>query len=240
MLADGIEPPPNTVVVTVDDGYRDFYRIAYPLLRKHGIPATFFVVTGFVDRKCWLWVDRVTYCMGDTAAAQALKEELKQADLETREARLAQLEESTGARVPAEIPPRYEPCSWDDLREMARGGVELGAHTVTHPILSRIADPARLAFEVVESKKRLEEELQQPVLHFAYPNGYWRDFGQDAVRLVRAHFATAVSAVTGWNHAGADLHQLYRTPVPVEKPLGNFAGRIAGLSAAVRVGQPRP
>ena len=78
MLAGGVEPPPNTVVVTVDDGYRDFYRVGWPALRKYGIPATLFVVTGFIDRECCLWVDRVTWCLGDTAEARAVKEELKQ------------------------------------------------------------------------------------------------------------------------------------------------------------------
>jgi peptidoglycan/xylan/chitin deacetylase (PgdA/CDA1 family) len=237
MLADGIEPPPNTVVVTVDDGYRDFYRVAWPLLRKHGIPATFFVVTGFIDRKCWLWVDRVAYCLGDTPAARSVKEKLKQLDLAARDARLAELEDGTGVRRPEQIPERYEPCTWDELREMARGGVEIGAHTVTHPILSSVADPT---YEIVEAKRRIEQELQQPVLHFAYPNGFWQDFGADAVRVVRGHFATGVSGVSGWNHAGTDLHQLYRTPVPTELPLGRFARRVAGFRAAVRVGQPRP
>jgi peptidoglycan/xylan/chitin deacetylase (PgdA/CDA1 family) len=239
MLAEGREPPPGTVVVTVDDGYRDFYRVAYPVLRKYGIPATLFVVTGFIDRACWLWVDRVTYCLGDTEMARSVKEELKHLDLGARDARLAELEHSTGVRVPAEIPCDYEPCSWDELREMASHGIEIGAHTVTHPILSRISDPARLAFEILGSKKRIEDELQRPVLHFAYPNGLWDDFGPEAVRLVRANFKTGVAAVTGWNHAGTDLHQLYRTAVPAERPVGNFARRLAGLSAAVRIAQPR-
>ena len=239
MLADGVEPPSDTVVVTVDDGYRDFYRVGYPMLRKYGIPATLFVATGFIDRRCWLWVDRVTYCLGDTPSARGLKEELKQLDLRARDARLAELERQTGVRVPDEIPSRYAPCSWDELREMVHGGVEIGAHTVTHPILSRITDPGRLAFEILGSKQRIEDELQRPVPHFAYPNGFWHDFGLDAVRLVRANFTTGLAAISGWNHAGADLHQLYRTPVAIERPLGNFARRLAGLRAAVRIGQPR-
>lgn len=236
MLGDGVEPPPNTVVVTVDDGYRDFYRVAYPLLRKYRIPATLFAVTGFIDRRCWLWVDRVTWCLGDTDEARAVKEELKQLPLPERDARLAELEATTGRRVPAEIPGRYEPCTWDDLREMAREGLEIGAHTVTHPILARVPDPA---YEILESKRRIEQELQRPALHFAYPNGGWQDFGADAVRVVRANFLTGVAAVSGWNHAGTDRHQLYRTAVPCERPLSNFARRLAGLRAAVRVGQPR-
>jgi hypothetical protein len=108
---------------------------------------------------------------------------------------------------------------------------------VTHPTLSRVQDPA---FEMLESKRRIEDELQRPVPHFAYPNGLWRDFGVDAVRVARAHFMTAVSAEPGWNHARTDRHQLYRTPASPEDELGAFARRLAGLGRAVRFGQLRP
>jgi len=237
MLADGVEPPRGTVVVTADDGYRDFYRVAYPLLRKYRIPATLFVSTGFVDGLCPLWVDRVTWCLGRGAGARGLKEGLKMLDPQARDAQLAELEAVTGKRLPHPVPPEFEACKWDELREMAANGIEIGAHTVTHPILSRLQDPA---FEMLESKRRIEEELQRPVPHFAYPNGLWRDFGVDAVRIARAHFATAVSAEPGWNHAGTDRHQLYRTPASPEDKLGAFARRLAGLRAASRVGQLRP
>jgi hypothetical protein len=105
---------------------------------------------------------------------------------------------------------------------------------VTHPILSRIGDAHELEFEILESKRRIEEGLQRPVLHFAYPNGLWRDFGDDAVGLARANFASGVSAVSGWNHAATDRHRLYRIPVGVERPLGNFARRLAGVSVNFR------
>ena len=236
MLADGVEPPRGTVVVTADDGYRDFYRVAYPMARKYQIPATLFVTTGFVDGLCPLWVDRVRWCGGSSA----LKEELKLLDPQARDARLAELEAATGKRLPHPVPAEFEPCTWDELREMAANGMEIGAHTVTHPILSRLKSSSQLAHEVIQSKKRIEEELQRPVPHFAYPNGLWRDFGPDAVRVARAHFATAVSAEPGWNHAGTDRHQLYRTPASPEDKLGAFARRLAGLRAAVRVGQLRP
>ena len=229
MLAGGVQPPRGTVVVTADDGYRDFYRVAYPLLRQYEIPATLFVTTGFVDGLCPLWPDRVRWCGGSSA----LKEELKLLDPQARDARLAELEAATGRRLPHPVPAEFEACTWDELREMAANGIEIGAHTVTHPILSRMADPA---WEILESKKRIEEELQRPVPHFAYPNGLRRDFGADAVRLARAHFATAVSAEPGWNHAGTDRHQLYRTPASPEDALGAFARRLAGLEFGVRVG----
>ena len=237
MLATGVEPPRGTVVITADDGYRDFYQVAYPLLRKYEMPATLFVATGFIDRVCPLWVDRVTWCLGRGPAGRGLKENLKQLAPEVRDAELAELESLTGKRLPHPPPAQFEACTWDELREMAANGIEIGAHTVTHPILSRMADPAP---EILESKRRIQEELQRHVLHFAYPNGLWRDFGVQAVRVARAHFMTAVSAEPGWNHARTDRHQLYRTPASPEDDLGAFARRLAGLGRAVRFGELRP
>jgi peptidoglycan/xylan/chitin deacetylase (PgdA/CDA1 family) len=265
LLQDRIEPERWTAVVTADDGYRDFYETAYPILRKYRIPAVLFLATGYVDRECWLWVDRVLYCVQNSrrreielavaggaplrvaggpqqaqAAAGLLKAHLKRLDLDSREAKLAELEEAAQVKPPQKAPPEFEPCSWDQIREMARGGIEIGAHTVTHPILSRIGDPARLRFEVLESKKRIEQELQLPVRHFAYPNGRWADVDPEALALARTHFEAAVLAEPGWSHAHSDRHQLCRTAVSAQMKPGEFAMRIAGLGAGVRKGRTPP
>jgi hypothetical protein len=119
MLANGVEPPRGTVVVTADDGYRDFYRVAYPLLRKYRIPATLFVSTGFVDGLCPLWVDRVTWCLGRGSAGRGLKENLKLLDPQARNAELAALEEATGRRRPHPVPPScatWRPTAWRSAR----------------------------------------------------------------------------------------------------------------------------
>jgi hypothetical protein len=262
-LEERLEPEPWTVVVTTDDGYRDFYKTAYPILTKYRIPAILFVTTGFLDRECWLWVDRVVYCVrncrrreielsvagdellrlhvpnsiaGADALAKLLKEHLKTLDVPSREAKLAELEEATRVKPPHVVPAAFEPCSWDEIREMAQGGIEIGAHTVTHPVLSTIDDPARLQFEVLESKRRIEQELQLPVQHFAYPNGLWRDFEGPALSVARAHFQTAVTAEPGWSHADSDRHQLCRTAISPQMEQPEFERAMAGVSAAVRHG----
>jgi peptidoglycan/xylan/chitin deacetylase (PgdA/CDA1 family) len=264
-LEERLEPEPWTVVVTTDDGYRDFYETAYPILTKYRIPAILFVTTGYLDRECWLWVDRVVYCVRTCrrrefelsvaggaplrlpggaeradVVAQLVKEHLKTLDLASREAKLVELEEATQVKPPHLVPAEFEPCSWDEIREMARGGIEIGAHTVTHPILSTIDEPARLQFEVLESKRRIEQELQLPVRHFAYPNGLWHDFGAQALSTARAHFETAVAAEAGWSHAHSDRHQLCRTAISPQMEQREFERLVAGVSAGVRIGSPRP
>src|ERR1051325_2330810 len=65
-VIDGSPLPTHAVVITVDDGYRDFYLHAYPVFREFGIPSTIFLVTDFVDQKCWLWWDRIAWAFEES------------------------------------------------------------------------------------------------------------------------------------------------------------------------------
>ena len=112
------------------------------------------------------------------------------------------------------------------VRELRAAGMEIGAHTVTHPILLNTApDAARR--EIVESGRRLAEILGEPVRLFAYPNGKpGVDYGPEHVQMVRdAGFAAAVS--TGWGVAteGSDRFQLPRF-TPWDRTPGRFALRL--------------
>jgi peptidoglycan/xylan/chitin deacetylase (PgdA/CDA1 family) len=262
---DGVAPGPRSVVVTVDDGYEDFYTVAYPIFRKYNVPALLFLTTGFLDRTCWLWGDRVLYCLREARirevgieaapgrllrletgpgcapnSAACLKAVLKHLTPRARRQKLNELEELSGVRVPDAVPAEFRACSWDQIREMARNGIEFGAHSVTHPPLSTVDDPPELRFEMLESQRRIEQELQKPVRHFAYPFGGWGDFGLDAVEIARQSFDTAVSAEPGWNYPATDSHQLFRTAAQPQGSFDLFERRMAGLNACVRNGQPRP
>ena len=73
--------------------------------------------------------------------------------------------------------------NWDQVREMQKGGIEFGAHTMNHPILTRISvEQAR--DEVIVSKARIEAELGEPVLGFAYPNGQSSDVNGQIEQIV--------------------------------------------------------
>ena len=69
-LSEGIEMPPNAVVITIDDGYRDAYDIAFPILRESEMPATLYAITNFLSRKIWLWTDLMRYLIEETQAAE--------------------------------------------------------------------------------------------------------------------------------------------------------------------------
>ena len=195
--------PPYALAVTVDDGYDDFQQAGYPVFAEYGIPVTIFLVSDFLDGKSWLWFDRVLYAFGSTRLCEASVEmpggNVLRFKLDSAAARhaggqhLADLavalspadrRELVGAlprllnvEMPEQAPAEYRPLSWDAVRLLAASGVEFGAHTKTHPILSALTDPEELREEIAGSKARIESELVRPVLHFCYPNGKMQDIG---------------------------------------------------------------
>ena len=223
--------------MTVDDGHRDFFEVAYPVFSSHGIPVTVYVVTDFLDRRLWLWVDQVRYAFRHSnlrnvrmeldegealqfdlgteeqqrSAARETCDALKLLRNEQRLTALARLSDWLQVQIPDQPPGGCEPLAWDEVRIMARNGVEFGAHTRTHPVLSRVTSPTELAAEIAGSKRRIEEVLDSPVRHFCYPNGSKRDISPEAVEAVRqAGFDTAVTTESGINAMGDDLFLLRR------------------------------
>lgn len=214
-LDSGRPAEPYSLGVTVDDGYRDFLEVAHPVFAKYGIPVTVFLVSDFMDGKCWLWYDQVVWAYqrarGTAGEGRELAVRMTNMSAAERSAMLSEVPRSLGVQLPAEAPPEYRPLSWDDVRSLADSGVEFGAHTKTHPILSAVLDSERLRDEIAGSKQRIEAELGTPVTHFCYPNGRGVDIGAAAVTAVReAGYRTAVTAEPGVNHAGADPFLLCR------------------------------
>lgn len=247
---EGDKPATHTAVITVDDGYADMHEVAFPILRKYGLPATLFLTTGFVNRTCWMPGDRVRQFFATTAketatvtddagivhtfrtkgtdGPDALRALLKRVPERTKRRILSELDGDLPVPDAASIPEQYRPCTWGQIRELAEGGVSMGAHTVTHPILSRIEDARELEQEIVQSKAEIEEKLQRPVDFFAYPNGMRDDVNKVSVDCVRGHFKAAVKAITGMNAPGSDLHTLLRLPCEPEQSVSQVARLLAG------------
>ena len=174
--------PDRTVVVTVDDGYRDFYETAFPALNRYQIPSTVFLTTDLPDRNGWLWVDQVTWCIRQSkvreialkigererwmfytdeqrrAVGTQLKEAMKRIPDRDRLELLETLPRLLEVKLPDKPPESYAPLQWDDVRTLSKNGVEFGAHTRTHPILSRLATIEQLQDEIGGSKRRIEQE----------------------------------------------------------------------------------
>ena len=233
--------PSNALVVTVDDGYRDFYQVAYPVFREFGIPATVYLVTDFLDGREWLWLDRVRWMFLNSPKVLGTREQRLRAALEVNEkvkrlsnqerlAWLSALPGEMGVEPPQACPEQYAPMTWEQAREAAAHGMNFGAHTCSHPILSMLASERELTAEIAGSKLRMEEQLDKPVEHFCYPNGSLRDFTEAAVEVVRAaSFRTATTTVPGMVMPAADAFRLNRIGVNPAYDDPYFAECVAGL-----------
>jgi peptidoglycan/xylan/chitin deacetylase (PgdA/CDA1 family) len=255
-LRDGVPLPPNSLAVTVDDGYHDFLTNAYPVFKDYKIPVTVFLISGFLDGHLWLWWDQVRYlithsprnsfawappgrptmhCSLETAAEREMAiikttETMKNVPNAVREEVLLRLPNFLGGYLPTDPPPAMTPLSWSEVRQLAGEGVEFGAHTVTHPILSRIERLDALFHEITQSKNRIEHELNREVAHFCYPNGRGQDFNEQTLRVVKqCGFRTASTTLKGLNGRGANAYELKRFGVWPTMPELYFAEMLAGL-----------
>jgi peptidoglycan/xylan/chitin deacetylase (PgdA/CDA1 family) len=225
--------PAGAVAVTFDDGYRDNYTHAFPVLRKFGIPATFYITTGCVEDGEVLWTSKLRYYfmassaralevaalgaspldLGSTAARHAIFERtialIKTLGGARGEALFREVEARLG--VTDLGPLRRAMMTWDEIQELSRGGMTIGAHTITHPNLPGLPRQSAEA-EILGSKIQLEEKIKVPVRHFAYPNGRGvRHFNDDVVGLVRgAGFVSSVTSIDGPVRRGDDPLRLQR------------------------------
>lgn len=195
-------------VVTVDDGYADFERVAFPVLQARGLPAVLFVTTEFVAGWSWMWWDKVHYALARAGAGEAavtvagrtvrgplrtraergafwfrLVPALRFVADERKEEVIADLAGQLGVTLPAEPPPEFAASTWEGIVAMARAGIVMGSHTRTHPILSRV-DRARARQEIEGSRDDLAGHLGEPVRWFAYPQGGPADYDDQTVEIV--------------------------------------------------------
>ena len=220
--------PPRALCVTFDDGYADNLLVAAPICRRFGVPVTVFVASGYLDGRI-MWNDRVIesvrrapgdhvdltefgygrYRLGASAQRVALIGELlkgwKYLPFEERE------------DLTREVAARYAPAldspmlSRAQVRQLRDSGVEIGGHTVTHPILAR-TDADTSVREIADNKDDLEGLLGDRLRFFAYPNGLpKRDFTLDHVEMVRrVGYDAALSTQAGVSTAGTDRFQMPR------------------------------
>lgn len=214
------------VALTFDDGLRSNIEVAYPILHRLAIPATFFICPGLVERASWLWTHETRRRLSrlEESARRELAEEwsapagvegfvdwMKRLDLPKRRQVEARLREATPGFSPtAREHEDFDLATWDELRRLDTAIVAIGSHTLTHPILPGTPG-AELEREVSESRRQLEERLQRPVEYFAYPNG---DHDAATEACVRRHYHGAVTASRGWVRRGADAHRLPRLVAP--------------------------
>ncbi|MBN7797433.1 polysaccharide deacetylase family protein [Parahaliea mediterranea] len=220
--------PRRAVAVTFDDGYADNLLNALPVLNKYGVPATVFVSTRFIDGGL-MWNDAVRESLrgmppGRLELADLGLGDYSVDDIDSRRAAIREITREIKYRTPAQrqavvdaLAARASELPSDlmlsraQLQALAAAGVEIGGHTVNHPILATLeADEAE--WEIAQGRRDLEALLGSPPGLFAYPNGKrgedFLDIHADLVR--RAGYSAAVTTDWGVSTAASDRYLLPR------------------------------
>jgi peptidoglycan/xylan/chitin deacetylase (PgdA/CDA1 family) len=237
--------PARALAITFDDGYADNHRLAFPVLRALGLPATLYVATGAVADGAPFWVGAVraialgareALAMPDgtehrldgatarEAAAKALTRALVPLASETRAAWLAEAARAAGVDLTKVLGGTM--VDWAQIRELASAGWTIGAHTVTHSNVA-LLDPARAEAEIAGSRDALAGAIGTPVCHFCYPNsgGQHEYFGPAVSAVLRKlGFLSATTSRPGALRPGADPFLLPRLGVsPRLAPVAELA-----------------
>lgn len=209
--------PPRAVAISFDDGYRSIYDLALPILAKHALPATVFVTSGHIHDDSSMWNDRIlaamrllptlpldlqalglqVYPMASPAerkqTAGILTERCKYMSLLDRTRFINYLQGLAGANLRQDLM-----LTADMLRTLSSNNIEIGGHTVNHPILTRVDDDIARR-EITDNKSHLEEIIGKPVRLFAYPNGRRpNDYDERHVAMVaEAGYDAAFTTVSG-------------------------------------------
>ncbi len=253
-LADALDRekilPKRALAITFDDGYRDNYLCAFPLLKKYQSSATIFLTTGFIGTKKSLWWDELQQIISRSTANifwrfseralnrkfngsanstyQQLNDHLKSIDNASRDRFIEESRqffqiEKEADETSAEM---LRPA---DIKEMTDAGISFGSHTESHLILSK-ASVERAKQELIKSKQDIEQMTGKEVRAFAYPNGGPNDFNHRSIELLReCGYRFAFMNVRGVNKVADDPFTLKRIGVYGTDSMASFICRCFGI-----------
>jgi peptidoglycan/xylan/chitin deacetylase (PgdA/CDA1 family) len=245
----GWRSPP--VLITFDDGYRDYYENAFPILEELKIPSVVFVATSFMDNGGLIWTETIRWAVA-AAPARAVKLPwspsasydltlsrererlvdtaklyLKRVPDAERKRGLNQLFAELGVSLDLGDIER-QMMNWDEVRLIARGYTQIGGHSHTHPILSQL-DAKAMEDEIRVCRDRIVTETGQRPKYFAYPNGRSQDFNEKTTGLLQKYgFELGFSSIEGINGPKMDNFAILRQHTGAGN-LGDFACLVGGI-----------
>jgi peptidoglycan/xylan/chitin deacetylase (PgdA/CDA1 family) len=237
--------------ITFDDGWLDNFTNAFPLLKKHRIPATVFLSTDFIGTSEWFWPEKILYLFTQEKRSPRKKLILPESSyifrliyqskssLEKRinaainflkkmppltiESVLEELKEACGLKS---FPSRRLLLNWDEVKKMGKSDITFGSHTRTHAILTSIDNKSEIKAELEESKAEIENQTGQEVKCFSFPNG---NSSNQLIQLVKkCGYACSFIGDTGKIDGNADPYSLKRIGMhnDVSENLPMFACRL--------------
>lgn len=254
----GREIPYNSVVITIDDGYKSSYILAYPILKEFGIPATIFLPTDFIDKKNLFWIDRIEYAINKTKSNsfnlridkdvlsfnlhdddskrtcyRKIYPKLKSISEELREEIVENLERDLEQKlsIDEDLPEIYRPLEWHEVLEMLKSGIiSIGSHTCSHAILTK-CNPENIKRELLLSRQLIGKKTGSYCRLFCYPCGSVKDFNHYTKSCLKElGYLCGLTTVPGMNDKNSDVFQLKRLGVDGR---GDFILFIMTLSGIV-------
>lgn len=230
-----VDPPEEerlSVAFTVDDGYADLVSVAEPIFAEYDCPVTAFVVPAAVEQRTWFWWDRLDWVLRysskrsleveveggwlrlawhDESSRLVARTEaeaaLKRCAHSQLEDMLDRMAEAASVAIPRVAPADYRVLDWEEIRSAERRGMRFGAHSLTHPILSRCTDE-RAEQEIRRSVEGVRANLGNPANIFCYPNGSEGDFGSREFKAIRqSNIEYAYTTIPGVLRLGREAKQ---------------------------------
>lgn len=237
----------NTVVVTFDDGYKNNYTNAFPIIKKYDIPVTIFLTAGMINSKSTLWYEQIVTIINETVQKtldfssfglgkfiidipidkkNTISEIVHYAKglNKSEQGKLIKFMSDKFKVNVDEVMSYSQMLSWEEINEMKNDGISFGSHGLTHTILSRLT-LKEVEYEISESKKILENKLNMQIDTFAYPNGRKEDFNKEIISILKNNmFSSACTLIHGSNNT--DLFVLKRKCINDELTNG-MSGRFS-------------
>ncbi|MFC1754719.1 polysaccharide deacetylase family protein [Thermoproteota archaeon] len=227
--------PPKTIAIVFDDGYRDNFTVALPLLKKLKIPATFFIATDFIESSNMPECDKIAYMIHFTNKQGFTLTELETryqlTDSKQKHNTIVDIDNKT-KDLPTdrrseiiktmshllEVDPDQEIkdnlcMDWNQVQQLHNDLTQVGSHGCTHKILTKMT-LKHAKEEVFSSKEQLQRITSQPITLFSYPSG---EYNKDIQRLlVEAGYLCGIGKEQGVNTQETDIYQLKRVFVEPE------------------------
>ncbi len=245
--------PSNSLLITFDDGYYDNLEHAYPILNSAGFSAVIFLATNYIGSSSPFFWDFASYCAYHTKKDRMLfpngeyqswensatrdkvvakwVQVVKYFQSDEKQKLIENLATDLNVSVPLDAFAGLH-LNWDQVRKMRDLGIEFGAHTASHPILTKVP-LSQVEHELVSSKNQLQEELKKEVFSFAYPNGGRLDISPAVVELVKKTgfklAFTLLAGPTSRQMIKKDPYQIRRIYVGRSDTLPRFAAKLAGV-----------